>query len=80
MHKYLVNNEQEYIKLFNNLDFSIVENWLNITFGYTDGTYTSEDLEISFDTYKKNEYSIFPEYYPCVVIVNYQRLKSLACK
>jgi hypothetical protein len=78
MDKHLVNSEQEYLELFNSWENEEVEIFLNIEFAYADGTYLS-DIAKGFEVdesqilnknhFRKNEDSIFPKIYPCVVLL-----------
>lgn len=93
MNKNLVSNEQEYMKLFDDFELMDAESFLQVEFAYQDGTYQSdlfksievnEDQEVDRKTYRKNEGSVFPEEYPCVVLLanqnDWDRTGNLAFK
>lgn len=77
MEKVLVNSESEFMKIFSDWDTQDIEHFLGIEFPYEDGTFQSdywkgqkinEDQEVVTSSYRKEEDSLFPEEYPCVVI------------
>lgn len=80
MKKYLVNSEKECVSLFKS--FVDAEIFLNIEFAFVDGTYQSdigknpsidESQDIDIKVYRKNKDSIFPEEYPCLVILENEK-------
>lgn len=85
--KFLVNSEQEFIKLFDHVsDVVDVELFIGVEFPYADGTYASdlndeeltdeeideiESQDIDRTQYRKNAGWVGPEQYPAVCLINY---------
>jgi hypothetical protein len=71
MNKKLVFSEVEFFNIFKDLED--VEEFLGIEFAYKDGSYEdgnydNENQEIDDTVYRKLEYNMFPNSYPCIVI------------
>lgn len=74
MNKHLVHSEEEYIALFDEYDLNDAEVFLRVEFAFVDGTYVdlvngNDDQEVDRKTFRKNEESVFPDSYPCLVLL-----------
>lgn len=79
MNKHLVKLEKEYMQLFEDFELNDAEKFLNVEFGYVDGTFQSdirkgkninEDQDVDRNIYRKNKKSVFPKEYPCIVLLS----------
>lgn len=79
MNKHLVNNESEFMALFDEFDLEDAEDFLGIEFAYEDGAYQSDDNEPDIETsrtiyrdrfdYEGDSLKQFPNHYPCLVLL-----------
>jgi hypothetical protein len=82
MNKHLINSEQEYITLFKGFEVYDAEDFLGVEFAFVDGKYQSDQSidyyvdelqSVSRTIYRKTDYSVFPEEYPCLVLLANER-------
>jgi hypothetical protein len=82
MDKFLVNSEEEYVALFSDFELNDAEDFLGVEFAFVDGTYQSdlsidndidESQSVSRAIYRKTDWSVFPEEYPCLVLLANER-------
>lgn len=90
MEKHLVHSDEEYLALFQRLEWSEVEILLGIEYALTDGRFHSDiapedepdDLSVSETIYRKLPHALFHERYPCVVLLwiedTFDRMGSVA--